>query len=72
MPRLKKLEKKVKMLATMVGRRWKKNKWLKRPKAVPSKNKFESKYKWFKISYLEYKLFLISGFLAESLKANKN
>ena len=40
------------MSATMVSRKRKFNKkhWLKCPKAVPQKAKFEPKYKWFKIS----------------------
>ena len=44
------------MLATMVVRRRKikKEQWLKLPKAVLQKTKFEPKYKWFKISYLEF------------------
>ena len=32
----------------------KKKHWLKRPKAVPKKTKFGPRYKWFKISYLEF------------------
>ena len=71
--------------------------WLKRRKAVPQKTNFGPKYKWFKISYLEFfffeniissikffyirpdvpvdiirVFFLISDFLAESLKAKKS
>ena len=44
------------MSATMVGWRQKikKKHWLKCPKAFPQKMKFRAKYKWFKISYLEF------------------
>ena len=66
------------------------------PNAVQTKKKFGLKYKWFKMSYLEFfswkyyfghttflclsrrssghhqSFLLISGFLAESLKANKS
>ena len=40
-----------------------KNHWLKRPKAVPKKRKFGQKYKWFKISHLDFFFFenIISG-----------
>ena len=44
------------MSATMVGWRQKikKKHWLKCPKAFSQKMKFRAKYKWFKISYLEF------------------
>ena len=46
----------VKMSATMVHRpqKIKKKYWLKRPKVVPKKTKFGPKYKWLKISHLEF------------------
>ena len=49
----------VKMSTTMVGRqrKIKAKHWLKRPRAVPQKNHWPNwltKYKWFKISYLEF------------------
>ena len=34
-----------------------KNHWLKRSKAVPQKTKFGQKYKWFKISHLDFLFF---------------
>ena len=34
--------------------KWKIQHWLKRPKAVPQKRKLGPKYKWFKISYLDF------------------
>ena len=34
--------------------KWKKQHWLKRPKAVPQKMKLGPKYRWFKISYLDF------------------
>ena len=65
------------------GRKRKKKLWLKRPKAVPQKTKLGPKYKWFKISYLQFffwkyffrptrSIFFIPEFVAENLKANKN
>ena len=55
------------MSSTMVCR-WQKNKrkhWLKRLRAVP-KMKFGTKYKWFKISYLDF-LFFIFFFFFENI-----
>ena len=60
--------------------------WLKQPKAVPKKTKFGSKYKWFKISYLnsfsENVILVVQVFyihphvpvtmMTESVKSNKN
>ena len=47
----------VKLLATMAGRRRKikkKKNTRKKPLELPPKTKFGSKYKWFKIPYLEF------------------